>query len=219
MWIDVDNDETKRQDDLERLLHYDPAPSFILSSGGGWHAYWLLEKPFELQNDADRQQIANTLHGLFADLSGDPGYVKSVASVMRLPDSLNTKPERRGVAVEIVEYLPERRYPLAAFAWLETRAKREHNGGVDATTSNGTGKTPLPPRTEHYLASGAPTGSRYAELFAVACQLRDVGYSQRDAERDLVARYTTDGSGSEPTATREKEARATIASAYSRPAR
>lgn len=86
-------------------------------------------------------------------------------------------------------------------------------------TLNGNGQHLLPPRTEQYLASGANNGSRNAELFAAACQLRDAGYNQSDAERELVVRHVANGNGSENPASREKEARATIASAFSHPPR
>src|SRR5512145_1085927 len=45
-----------------------------------------------------------------------------------------------------------------------------------------------------------------------ACQLRDAGYSQPDAERELIPRHLASGSS-------EREALATIQSVFSRPAR
>ncbi len=216
LWIDIDSTDAR---DLEKLKTFDPAPSFIVSSGGGWHGYWLLDEPFLLETDADKQKVAAVLRGLFSALNGDPGYVKSVASVMRLPDSVNTKPERRGMAVEIIESAPERRYALNDFAWLESDTNEERIGEMRVVTLNGNGLHPLPPRTAQYLASGAHNGGRNAELFAAACQLRDAGYSHSDAEHELVARYVADGDGSENSTAREKEARATIASAYRQPSR
>lgn len=217
LWIDIDSTDPR---DLDRLKAFDPAPSFIVSSGGGWHGYWLLEPPCTLETDADRQKIAAVLRGLFSALHGDPGYVKSVASVMRLPDSVNTKPERGGVVVEIVQENSQSCYSLDDFGWLESNASEERIGNLRVVTLNGsTTHQPLPPRTEQYLASGAHNGSRNAELFAAACQMRDAGYSQSDAERELVARHVADGNGSENPAARETEARATIASAYRHPPR
>src|SRR5690606_12046062 len=96
---------------------------------------------------------------------------------------------------------------------------KPQNGYLPALSTNGNGHHPLPPRTEQYLASGAYDGNRNSELFAAACQMRDAGYSQSDTERELLARHVADGNGSENPASREKEARATIASAYSQPAR
>ena len=216
LWIDIDSTDARN---LEQLKAFDPAPSFILASGGGWHAYWLLEQPFMLETDADKQKVASILRGLFTVLGGDPGYVKSVASVMRLPDSVNTKPERGGVVVTIIESDPKRQYPLSDFAWLESDTNEERIGDMRVVTLNGNGHHPLPPRTEGYLANGATNGSRNAELFAAACQLRDSGYSQSDTERELVARHLADGDGSENSASREKEARATITSAFRQPPR
>jgi hypothetical protein len=214
LWVDIDcdGDAHERDQTLTRLSTFDPAPSFILDSGGGWHGYWLLDEPCQLQSDADRHKIAGILRGLFAALGGDPEYVKTVAGIMRLPNSVNTKPERGGVVVGVVESHPERRYPLDTFAWLESQPRTEKYGEMNVITLNGNGHHPLPPRTETYLASGAANGNRNTELFAAACQLRDAGYSQSDAERELIPRHLASGSS-------EREALATIQSVYSRPAR
>ncbi len=214
LWIDIDGPEEHRQRDLERLQAFDPPPSVIVASGGGWHGYWLLDEPLLLVED-NKQKIGRVMQGLFTALGGDKGYVKSVASVMRLPGSINTKPDRDGAAVHITDWHPDRRYTLGCFDWLEVqpRPQVERIGNLNVVTLNG--NAPLPPRTESYLSSGATNGNRNHELFAAACQLRDAGYSQSDAERELVTRYVADGDGSENPAAREKEARATIASAYS----
>lgn len=214
LWVDVDcdGDPNKRDKGLAKLREFDPAPSIIVDSGGGWHGYWLLDEPFQLDSDENKQRIAHMLHGLFRVLGGDEAYVKSVASVMRLPDSINTKPDRNGATVSILELNPTRRYMLASFAWLESQSQQTSFDGLKVVTLNGNGHRPLPPRTESYLASGAADGSRNTELFAAACQLRDAGYSQSDTERQLVPRHLANGST-------EREALATIKSAYNRPAR
>ncbi len=134
---------------------------------------------------------------------------------MRLPDTVNTKPQRGGALVHIIEIYLERRYPLAAFERMVTAPKPEKIGRLNMVTLTGNGQHLLPVRTEHYLTSGATNGQRNEELFAAACQLRDAGHSQAEAERELVARYLADGNGNENQAAREKEARATIRSAYS----
>ena len=220
MWIDIDcdDDPQKREKGMAKLCDFEPAPSIIVDSGGGWHAYWLLDEPFILETDEDKHKISQIMQGMFTALDGDENYVKSVASIMRLPNSINTKPERNNAPVNIIEWHPERRYSLSNFEWLEVKPIPQ-NGYTPVFSTNGNGHHPLPPRTEQYLASGAYDGNRNAELFAAACQLRDAGYSQSDAERELLARHVADGNGSENPAAREKEARATIASAYSQPAR
>lgn len=47
--------------------------------------------------------------------------------------------------------------------------------------------TPLPTRTENFLAGLVREGSRNEEAFAAACQLRDAGLTRADAERQIVA--------------------------------
>lgn len=219
LWVDIDcdDDPSQRSAALDTLHSFDPKPSIILDSGGGWHVYWLLDQPFELEDDTAREQIANTLHGLFAVVGGDPEYAKSVASLMRLPDSVNTKPERGGIVAVITEFHPDRRYPLAAFEWL--KVKQGGANGKSQLMQSGNGHAPLPQVTLDYLASGASNGNRNRTLFDAACQFRDAGCSQTDAEAQLIPRHVADGNGSENPAAREREARATITSAYSQTAR
>ena len=52
LWIDIDCDDDVAQRDkaLAKLEAFEPAPSIIVDSGGGWHGYWLLDEPYELEN-------------------------------------------------------------------------------------------------------------------------------------------------------------------------
>lgn len=211
-WLDIDcdSDESRIHIVIDRLHAFELLPSAILGSGGGLHAYWLLTEPLPLVDAPAREKAASILRGLSEALGGDPQYVKSAASVMRLPGSINTKPERAGATVNVLEIHPERRYPLEQFAWLEAKPQPvERIGGLNVVTLN---QVRLPERTETYLASGASEGSRNHELFAAACQMRDAGSSQSETERELVSRHVANGGG-------EREALATIRSAYSRPPR
>jgi hypothetical protein len=213
LWVDMDFDGNTaiRAAALAKLHAFNPPPSAIIDSGGGLHTYWLLSEPVTL-DEGSRKQAAWILRGLFSALGGDPQYVKSVASVMRLPGSINTKPERGGAVVTLVELHPDRRYPLSDFTWLESQPQVDRVGSLNVVTLNGNGHHPLPRRTEDYLAAGATEGSRNTELFQAACQLRDAGYSQSDTEAQLVPRHIADRCS-------EREALATISSAYSRPPR
>ncbi len=215
LWVDIDcdDDPTLRSSALEKLHDFKPEPSIVLDSVGGWHAYWLLDPPVELPDDTARQQIARVLHGLFSVVDGDPEYAKSVASLMRLPDTVNTKPERGGVVAVITEFHPDRRYPFSAFEWLAV--KPERSNGKQPIMSSGNGHAPLPQITLDYLSCGASNGNRNRALFDAACQFRDAGYSQAEAETELIPRHVADSTGDENPAAREREARATIASVYS----
>ncbi|MBK8034693.1 MAG: hypothetical protein IPK17_35360 [Chloroflexi bacterium] len=187
LWVDLDCDDDRHAGrwPWQKLHAFNPLPSAIIDSGGGLHAYWLLSEPTSLIDEAARKQAAGILRGLFSALGGDPQYVKSVASVMRLVGSVNTKPERGGVIVTVVELHRLRRYPLTDFAWLESQSQVERIDGLNVVTLNGNGRHPLPKRTEDYLVSGATEGSRNTELFQAAYQLRDAGHSQSKRSRSL----------------------------------
>jgi hypothetical protein len=207
LWIDIDcdRDADAKTQAIAALHEFKLSPSALLDSGGGIHAYWLLSEPFSLNDGTDRERAAAVLRSLFALLNGDPAYPKSVASLMRLPDTCNTKPERNGAVVTLLDFEPKRRFPFADFeAFAHTRPSER-----GAQVFGLGGQPSLPPRTEHYLTAGASEGSRNNELFAAACQLRDAGYTQAEAEAQLIPRYIADGGN-------EREARQTIASAYSR---
>jgi len=224
LWIDIDCDGNEQQSakSLAKLKAFDPPPSGIIASGSGWHGYWLLEHPYKLETEGHKARASSLLEGLFKALDGDNAYVKSVASVMRLPGTINTKPERDNASVQVIDFYPERRYALKAFDWLILEPQL-HGGNSSAVAVIGNGNhdaiVMLPKRTETYLTFGAANGNRNQELFAAACQIRDAGYSLIDAERQLIPRHIADGNGSESSSTREKEAKATIQSAFSQPPR
>lgn len=213
LWVDIDcdGDANRYNTAFDKLNNFELKPSTVVDSSGGLHAYWFLSEPFHLEDNSARDKAASILRGLSEALGGDNQYVKSVASVMRLPGSVNTKPERNDATVSVLELHLDRRYTLDQFAWLEAKPpKVERISGIEVVTLNG--HHLLPERTEAYLTSGASEGSRNHELFAAACQLRDAGHSQAEAERQLIPRHVASGST-------EREAIATIKSVYRRPPR
>jgi hypothetical protein len=81
-------------------------PSVIAWSGGGYHAYWLLDEPTTDLNTA--QQVLQRLARTF----GGDGL--SPAQSLRLSGTVNTKPERDGALCHLVK-LSDHRYPLSDF--------------------------------------------------------------------------------------------------------
>jgi hypothetical protein len=88
-----------------------PLPwSMLVHSGGGLHAYLLLREPLDLRDPADATMARQLLRRLAVALGADMASAEP-ARVLRLPGTLNRKPEYgtpRPVVVEILE--PERRY-------------------------------------------------------------------------------------------------------------
>ncbi|MBK9748909.1 MAG: hypothetical protein J0M07_14060 [Anaerolineae bacterium] len=122
LFVDVDDPSTQA---LRRLQCTDPEPSCIVSSGGGYHAYWWLDEP-----TADFARARHVLHSLAFALHGDS---LSLAQSLRVPGSYNTKPERHNAHCHLLT-LTDRRYALNDFTHLlPVRASRNQlrpNGAV-----------------------------------------------------------------------------------------
>ena len=69
-----------------------PAPTAVVCSGGGYHVYWLLDRPFIIGGDADRDYIDDLQKRWVDYAGGDPG-AKDLARVLRVPGTLNRKPK------------------------------------------------------------------------------------------------------------------------------
>jgi len=85
------------------------SPSVIVHSGGGYHAYWLLEEP-----TGDLNTARQVLQGLARTFDGDG---LSPAQSLRLPGTANHKPERSGAVCHLVES-SDRHYRLSDFQSL-----------------------------------------------------------------------------------------------------
>jgi len=99
------------------LAHIDalePAPTATVRSGGGYHCYWLLEQPWVLTTDAERQRAVK-LQAAWVRLMGGDDAAKDLARVLRVPGTFNQKytPPR---PVETVYFSEDRRYTLEALA-------------------------------------------------------------------------------------------------------
>lgn len=125
VFVDIDDPSV---DTLTRLYQFNPQPSCIVHSGGGFHAYWWLEQP-----STDLNQARRVLRALSVALAGDP---MSVAQCLRLVGSINTKSARQGAQCRLV-HLDERRYAFDDFAALiPCIDKRSASGQVPAVLSS-----------------------------------------------------------------------------------
>ncbi|MFO8012736.1 MAG: DUF3987 domain-containing protein [Phycisphaerae bacterium] len=109
--LPVTLDEARRI--LERLPH---APSILVDSGHGLHAYWLLKEPWGFDTDAEREQaarLAKGWHGTVCAAAKSLGWhlenLGDLARVLRLPGTLNHKGDPPA-EVRILESHPDRRY-------------------------------------------------------------------------------------------------------------
>lgn len=119
LWADIDFLEkpsaTKSyptQDDAENYLaSMEPAPSALIYTGGGIHAFWFLNQALPAQSFAElptRFQLYLQF-GLMGEL--DP--TGNLAASMRVPGTFNQKQARtHSVDVRLAHFNPERRYSL-----------------------------------------------------------------------------------------------------------
>src|SRR5450759_2078621 len=65
-------------------------PSVIIDSGSGYHCYWLLDAPFMIGNDADRERI-DRIQKAWVTMVGSDDGAKDLARVLRVPGTTNGK--------------------------------------------------------------------------------------------------------------------------------
>jgi hypothetical protein len=65
-------------------------PTAVVSSGGGFHCYWLLDEPFMLDTDDARARAVDVQARLVSFVRGDKA-AKDIARVLRVPGTLNHK--------------------------------------------------------------------------------------------------------------------------------
>lgn len=66
------------------------APSVLIDSVGGYHAYWLLKDTFHIRNDADRAR-ADALQKAWVPYVGSDKEAKDITRVLRIPGTRNYK--------------------------------------------------------------------------------------------------------------------------------
>jgi hypothetical protein len=108
---------------LGHVLDLTVPPSVIVASGGGYHCYWLLDEPFILDTDENRQRAVNVQARWTRFVGGDKA-AKDIARVLRVPGTLNSKYEPARL-VTFVETDYSRTYTLDALhAMLPDAAPR-----------------------------------------------------------------------------------------------
>lgn len=94
LFVDIDVGERKyyssKSDALRAIQEFSLNPSCIVSSGNGYHIYWLLNAVVKIKTEEDRLKVKSLLSGLIKTLHADPSGC-SLERVLRLPGTLNHK--------------------------------------------------------------------------------------------------------------------------------
>lgn len=191
----VGMDLAQEQERIKRaLLEYDPKPSAVVFSGGGYQGYWRVN-PTKLNGHADEIEARN--RKIEADLNSGPGHCFNIDRIMRIPGTVNlpNRKKREGGRVADIAHLVyadwELRYPLDQFMPAETvidEVVRDSNGGSVWP------RMALPDRVKDLIRSGDSTdwgGDDSAAVFYVCCQMIRSGWT--DEEGAVVIRNPSNG--------------------------
>ncbi|MGB6065029.1 MAG: hypothetical protein WBG50_09485 [Desulfomonilaceae bacterium] len=126
LWADLDigsegHEEKKLyyegpQQAAKAIRSFPRAPSIIVESGRGAHLYWLLKEVNEVK---DPEQIERVLRNISDHLQCDTDV--SLDTVLRLPETANTKIAGKPVACDVKFINPNFRYALQDFENLGQR--------------------------------------------------------------------------------------------------
>jgi len=96
---DVDvHDKAHQSPAFGRIIDFRPTPSIVVFSGGGFHCYWLSDKPMGPEGIPKLENMNRTL---ITKLSGDEGTHDCVR-LLRLPETVNHKPKYSKPTVDII---------------------------------------------------------------------------------------------------------------------
>jgi len=140
LWLDIDEkDGTSKEEAIKALEEWIFKPSYIIDSGHGIHAYWVLREPAE-PSDFGRIEAINK--ALAKQFNGDMRVVE-IAHIMRLPGSMNVKQEPF-LPVKILQE-SDNRYELDDFEEVlphEELAIKEYKLTGEKPNGNGKGIKP-----------------------------------------------------------------------------
>lgn len=88
--FDVKDFDDNWEDLKEHIQRLKPSPTIIVSSGGGYHCYWLLEETFSLNTELKRQ-LAEDIQKQWVVFVGADSQVNDLPHLLRVPGTYNHK--------------------------------------------------------------------------------------------------------------------------------
>ena len=114
LWADLDCETMKEKVKALKILErFQFPPSIIVSSGNGFHCYWLLSKSYPIKDNEEKLNAKGYLKGLALALNGDKTF--DLCRNLRVPGTKNVKDPDNPLPVETLEFNPTRRYGLNEF--------------------------------------------------------------------------------------------------------
>lgn len=154
-----------------------PDPTMVVVSGGGVHAYWLLDATIA---DADewKARMSGIIHAVGSDKS-----IRNPERIMRLPGSRNVKPGRDGQPMCRIVQRNDTRHALTAFPTYTGRLERIKASGMPKRPSGR-----LCDEGETFLRTGKVGQERRPTIFRIACDMKARGWPLACANEALMSR-------------------------------
>ena len=188
LWVDIDLKDghyAALEDAFCALAAYHPSPTIIIETGGGLHGIWRIEPVPVLPETLPT--IKAHLRGLAQMVKGDPA-VAETARVLRLPGTINTKPERNGARCRFAD-------PLGIYDGthhIDQFPRAEVVQHQDRPVRSAPPES-LPHYVRWYLTTTHPEGVRNGRLNWTAFKMYQDGFSQQDASALLRDRAIASG--------------------------
>lgn len=252
LWVDLDigTEGHKKPgiptlDDALDLLGEDgfPAPTVIIDTGHGLHAYWLFTQPWVFQDADDRAAAAamvKRLQAIIRTKAEARGWnvdsTHDLARLLRPAGTVNRKGEPLPVKVYMLD--EAQRYEPGDFMQYEVKAVIHAQGEDLNLDLSPVTPSPTPPAStkpgrvltlvehnddpaQHWLdkairwVQNSEKDGRNEAGFDLACELRDAGLTQSEAEGVLMAYQSQVETAGDHPYTRD-EALASLKQAFSR---
>lgn len=212
MWADVDvahgtAHKVKKPlpptfDDAHCLIYeVGLTPTYIINSGHGYQALWLLKTPWawERRDGAARtgaRRLSDAWQQMMEHIADGHGWhldkTPDLSRVLRLPGSVNVKDYAHPLPVRIAEHHPEARYTLEQLETVAARFRRAERPASAPRSGQTVDYTPTGDEGAHWLAwalgkveDGEGRNNTGRDL---ACQLRDARLT-KDQCRPIILEY------------------------------
>ena len=152
-----------------------PSPAVIVSSGNGYHCYWVIKQKV--------YDISNLIKAMQKVTGADPNAVDK-AHVFRLPGSYNVKDPNNRKKCEIIE-LNNNQYDVQVFLDLfkvdiELIKKKEFKNIIDLSSLR------INRHCIKEIMKGVPDGFRHFSLGRLTKYFQQCGYKQKDVRQTIL---------------------------------
>src|SRR6056297_1460103 len=101
LWADIDAKDFggEKSEALKQLENFELKPTMLIDSGNGYHAYWILNKPFIIESKSDRKYIKKISKLIHKTVNADSTH--NLSRILRVPGTRNIKDKNNPIYCKI----------------------------------------------------------------------------------------------------------------------